>query len=87
MLSTGEIIIYSILSNTLNKAEVTRNLTTTVRCIPEQVLPTESAAVFVGGIKHTSNLAKNVRLVLGRVDAETFYTTPLGIRDKNGKHK
>ena len=32
-----------------------------------------------------SNLAKNVRLVLGRVDARTFYTLSLGIRDTNGK--
>ena len=39
----------------------------------------------MGGIKQTSNLAKNVRLALGRVDAESFYTTPLGIRDTNGK--
>ena len=71
--------------DTLAKAAVTRSLTPTARRIPEQVLPTESAAVFVGGIKQTTNLAKNVRLVLGRVDAEAFYTTPLGIRDKNGK--
>ena len=72
--------------NTLAKAAVTRSLTTTVSHIPEKVLPTESAAVFVGGIKKTSNVAKNVRLALGRVDAESFYTTPLGIRDTNGKH-
>ena len=65
--------------NTLVKAAVTRSLTTTVRRIPEQGLSTESAAVFVGGIKQTSNVAKNMRLVLGWVDVEYFYTTPLGL--------
>ena len=65
--------------DTLVKAAVTRSLTTTVRRILEQVLPKESVAVFVGGIKQTSNLANNVRLALGWVDAESFYTTPLGI--------
>ena len=64
--------------DTLAKAAVTRSLTTTVRRIPEQVLPTESVAVFVGGIKQTSNLAKDVRLVLGWVDTECIKRGGLG---------
>ena len=65
--------------DTLAKAAITCSLITTIRHIPEQVLPTDSAAVFVGGIKQTSNVAKNVRIALGWVDAESFYTTPLGL--------
>ena len=53
--------------DTLAQVAVTCSLATTVRRIPEQVLPTESVAVFVGGIKQTSNLAKNVCFALGRV--------------------
>ena len=71
--------------DTLAKVAVTRSLTPTTRHSTEQVLPTESAAVCVEGIKQTSNLSKNVRLVLGRADAKSFYTTPMGSRDKNEK--
>ena len=53
-----------------------------------QVLPCESAAVFVGGSKQTSDVARDVRFALGYSDAEAFYTTPLGPTDSNGnRHK
>ena len=53
-----------------------------------QVLPCESAAVFVGGLKQTSDVARDVRFALGYSDAEAFYTTPLGPTDSNGnRHK
>ena len=54
----------------------------------KQVLPCESAAVFVGGSKQTSDVARDVRFALGYSDAEAFYTTPLGPTDSNGnRHK
>ncbi len=54
--------------------------------VPHQpVLPKESAAVFINNIKQTSDVAKEVRFALGHVDAEKFYTTPLGERNKHGQ--
>lgn len=54
--------------------------------MPHQpVLPKESAAVFINNIKQTSDVAKEARFALGHVDAEKFYTTPLGDRNERGQ--
>ena len=54
----------------------------------KQVLPCESAAVFVRGIKQTTDVARDVRFTLGLHDARALYTTPLGPRDAHGRrHK
>ena len=52
-----------------------------------QRLPRESAAVFVHGIKQTSDVAKDVRFALGQVEAERFYTASLGERRPDGSRK
>ena len=47
----------------------------------KKVLPKESVAVFIGGVKQTSDVAKGARYALGLRDAKKFYTTPLGARN------
>ena len=41
----------------------------------KQVLPKESVAVFIGGVKQTSDVAKGTRYALGLSNAKKFYTT------------
>ena len=49
-----------------------------------QVLTRASAAVFIGRVKQTTDVAQEVRYILGHNEAEKFYTTPLGERDVRG---
>ena len=50
-------------------------------------LPGEGAAVYVGGVKQTSDVTKDVRFALSLQDAERFYTTPLGERRRDGRRR
>ena len=50
----------------------------------KQVLPSESATIFLGGIKQTLDVSTDARFVLGHLGAEKFYTTPLGRQDARG---
>ena len=50
-------------------------------------LPREHAAVYVRGVKQTSDVSKGVRFALGLVEAERFYTAPLGERDVRGRRR
>jgi hypothetical protein len=47
-----------------------------------QILPREAAAVFVGGIKQTSEVGDNLRFHAGSVEARRFYTHELGWTDE-----
>ena len=51
----------------------------------KQVLPKESVAVFIGGVKQNSDVAKGARYALGLSDAKRFCTTLLGARDSQGR--
>ena len=64
--------------DTLAKQAVHGSLDPRANDIKQQVLPRESLAVFVGGVKQTSVVANEVRDVLGHTEATIFYTTPLG---------
>ena len=52
--------------------------------IVRQVIPRESAAVFISGVKPTSDVTKETHFAQGQKEAETFDTIPLEARDKNG---
>ncbi len=70
--------------DTLAKDAVTRSLLTNT--IPtQQRLPKESVAVYVRGLKQTSDVAKDVRFALGKADAEKFYTAPPNPKDSMGR--
>jgi hypothetical protein len=43
-----------------------------------QLLPDEAAAVFVGGVKQTSDVGDNVRFEVGKQEARKFYLEELG---------
>lgn len=47
-----------------------------------QLLPREAAAVFVGGIKQTSEVGDNLRFHAGSVEERRFYTHKLGWTDE-----
>ena len=53
----------------------------------QQRLPQESVAVFVGELKQTTDVAKDVRFALARIEAERFYTSPSNPKDAMGKRK
>ena len=72
------------LCDTLAKRAVADSLDPSSRTIGKQVLPRESASIFVGGVKQTTDVARAVRFTIGHSDAEKFYTTPLGRRDARG---
>jgi len=66
------------LCDLLAKAAVSRSIIRTRdRDINCQRLPQERAAVIVGGVKQTSDVAKDMRYELGRKDAEQFYVEVL----------
>ena len=74
------------LCDTLAKEAVTMSLAdltppTTYR------LPRESVAVYVEGLKQTSDVAKDVRYVLGKAEAMDFYTRPVNAKDDSGRRK
>jgi hypothetical protein len=72
--------------DTLAKDAVTRSLLT--NAIPtQQRLPKESVAVYVRGLKQTSDVARDVRFALGKADAEKFYTAPPNPKDSKGRVK
>ena len=48
---------------------------TPVRTGP-QLLPLEKIAVYVDGVKLTSDVSKDIRFSLGKVEARKFYTAP-----------
>ena len=50
-------------------------------------LPRESVAVYVEGLKQTSDVAKDVRYVLGKAEAMDFYTRPVNAKDDSGRRK
>ena len=70
--------------DTLTKRAIVDSLESQARRIDKQSLPCESACIFVGGIKQTTGVSKYVRFVLGHIDVENFYTTPLGRMDVQG---
>jgi hypothetical protein len=61
----------------LAKQAVERNWQTR-RTPTSQLLPDEAAAVFVGGVKQTSEVGDNVRFAVGKQDARRFYVEDLG---------
>jgi hypothetical protein len=61
----------------LAKQAVDRNWQTR-RETTSQLLPDEAAAVFVGGVKQTSEVGDNVRFEVGKQDARRFYVEELG---------
>ena len=72
--------------DTLAKDSVARNLLITTAPL-QQRLPRESVAVFVGGLKQTTDVAKDVRFALAWIEAERFYTSPSNPKDAFGKRK
>ena len=64
--------------DTLAKRAVADSLDLQARRIDKQSLSFESTCVFVGGITQLTSVSKGSRSVLGHVDAEKIYTTPLG---------
>ena len=70
--------------DTLTKRAIVDSLESQARRIDKQSLPCESKFIFVGGIKQTTDVSKDIGFFLGHVDAEKFYTTPLGRRDAWG---
>ena len=74
--------------DTLAKRAVRSTLNPDSPPFGKQVLPKESVAVFIGGVKQTSDVAMGARYALGLSDTKKFYTTPLGERDsQGGRHK
>ena len=71
----------------LAKAAVRSSLGSTARTAPQLRLPRESAAVFIAGIKQTSDVAHDVRFQLSLVEAERFYTKPIGERLLDGRRR
>ena len=71
----------------LAKAVVRSSLGSTARTAPQLRLPRESAAVFIAGIKQTSDVAHDVRFQLSLVEAERFYTKPIGERLPGGRRR
>jgi hypothetical protein len=61
----------------LAKQAVERNWQTR-RTPTSQLLPDEAAAVFVGGVKQTSEVGDNERFAVGKQDARRFYVEDLG---------
>jgi hypothetical protein len=47
------------------------------------ILPLERAAVFVSGVKQTSNVSRAVRFCLGEVEARAVYNAPPDITERN----
>jgi hypothetical protein len=47
----------------------------------QQLLPREAAAVFIGGVKQTSEVGDNLRFHAGSIEARRFYTHELGWSD------
>jgi len=72
--------------DTLAKDAVVRSLNIT-SAPSQQRLAQESVAVFVGGLKQTSDVAKDVRFALARVEAERLYTSPPNPKDNRGNRK
>ena len=71
--------------DTLAKRAVRSTLNPDSPSFGKQVLPKERVAVFIGGVKQTSDVAKGACYALGLIDAKKFYTTPLGARDSQGR--
>ena len=72
--------------DSLAKAAVTESLSD-MSPHRQQRLPRESVAVYVNGLKQTSDVAKDVRYALGKVEAERFYTKPPNPKDDRGRRK
>ena len=71
----------------LAKEAVRQSLGFSDRSAPQLRLPRESAAVFVAGMKQTTDVAQDVRFELSRINAERFYTAPLGERRSDGSRQ
>ena len=50
-------------------------------------LPRESVAIYVEGLKQTSDVAKGVRYALGEAEAMDFYTPPINPKDAKGRRE
>jgi len=74
------------LCDDLAKAAVRSSISADRRRLQQQ-LPQESAAVFIAGMKQTSDVSKDVRYQLSLVDARRFYTSPIGDRMPNGRRR
>ena len=70
--------------DSLAKAAVSQSLEPGAPANRNQRLPKESAAVYVRGVKQTSDVADDVRFALAMTEAERFYTAPLGVLRPNG---
>ena len=73
----------NVMCDTLAKQAVGRGLAHTARSNPQRwtLLPFEQSALFVEGIKLTSDVSGPVRFALGRIEAERFYTQAVDIQD------
>ena len=60
----------------LAKSAVSRSMMNSLPARGQQLLPMETAAVFVDGVKLTTDVAKEVRFCLGEQEARAFYTAP-----------
>ena len=57
------------------------------RTTSQLLLPRESAAVFIAGMKQTTDVAQGVRFELSMTAAESFYMRPIGERAENGRQR
>ena len=58
--------------NMISRKVVVDSLDPRAHTIGNQVLPCESAGIFVGRIKKTADVFKDIRFVLVHLDAEKF---------------
>ncbi|MGB2419944.1 MAG: hypothetical protein ACPH9Z_07410, partial [Luminiphilus sp.] len=71
--------------DTLAKRAVAEGMLGAQRDVSSQLLPRESVAVVINGVKQTSDVARDARFTLGMQEAERLYTTPPGPRDDRGR--
>ena len=72
--------------DTLAKEAVTTSLSDLTPMITRR-LPRESVAVYVNGLKQTSDVSRDVRYSLGKSEARSFYTRPINTKDASGRRK
>ena len=72
--------------DTLAKEAVTSSLSDLTPMITRR-LPRESVAVYVNGLKQTSDVSRDVRYSLGKSEARKFYTRPIHTKDANGRRQ
>ena len=70
--------------DTLAKRAVSNSLNPDIQRPTRQLLPRESAAVIIDGIKQASDVSRDARFALGVSDAEKFYCAPVIQKDIRG---